>query len=80
MVTCSRERGSGVETTQAQEQLPCKPVLQPAHIVAYLLDPMFAVADGGDMVAPEVSMEREKLACELIRRVGGAVAGNQFMS
>jgi hypothetical protein len=26
---------------------------------------MFAVADGGDMAALKVSMEREKLACEL---------------
>jgi hypothetical protein len=57
-----------------------QPILQPAHTVAYLLDPMFAVADGGDMVAPKVSMEREKLACELVKRVGGAVAGDQFMS
>jgi hypothetical protein len=62
--------------TQSQNNVAS--VLQPAHIVAYLLDPIFAIDDAGDMVAPQVGVSRETLATELVKRVGGEKAATQF--
>jgi hypothetical protein len=55
-------------------------LLNPSHIAAYLLDPLYAASAtvGDGMQMPIVPEKHEKLARELIQRVGGVAASVQF--
>jgi hypothetical protein len=54
------------------------PLLSPAHTAAYLLDPLFCVVRGGVANVPLVPSDREEAAQQLIERVGGPAASQQF--
>jgi hypothetical protein len=55
-------------------------LLNPSHIAAYLLDPLYAASAtvGDRMQMPIVPEKHEKLARELIQRVGGVAAAFLF--
>jgi hypothetical protein len=54
------------------------PLLSPAHTAAYLLDPLYCTVRGGVANAPLVRSDREEAAQQLIERVGGPTASQQF--
>jgi hypothetical protein len=54
------------------------PILQAAHVAAYLLDPMYATVEKVDVSLPEVPAEHEQMARDLVKRVGGAAAAREF--
>jgi hypothetical protein len=55
-----------------------QPLLAPAHVATYLLDPLYAACKGGEPQLPKVSHEHEAMAKALILRVGGPTAVEQF--
>jgi hypothetical protein len=56
-----------------------QPLLQPAHVAAFMLDPLYADAVSEKEVnVPKVPARHEDMARKLIQRVGGAVASRQF--
>jgi hypothetical protein len=82
MVLCTWERrldNTGDSGVQA--------LLQPTHIVAYMLDPLYAVCEStgpagaavcSDAQLPNVAEEQEAAARHLIRRLGGIQAAHEF--
>ena len=54
------------------------PILQAAHVAAYLLDPMFAQVRKTCIGLPVVPDEHEHMVRDLIRRVGGRAAAVEF--
>ena len=54
------------------------PILQAAHVAAYLLDPMFAQVRKTSIGLPVVPDEHEQMVRDLIKRVGGYVAAVEF--
>jgi hypothetical protein len=55
-----------------------QPLLAPAHVATYLLDPLYAECKVSEPKLPRVSHEHEAMAKDLIQRVGGPVAVEQF--
>ena len=53
------------------------PILQAAHVAAYLLDPMYAQVRKTSIGLPVVLDEHEQLARDLIKRVGGRAAAGE---
>jgi hAT family C-terminal dimerisation region len=54
-------------------------LLHPAHIAAFLLDPLYAnTKSENDISPPMLSGDREKEARELVKRVGGPSAAREF--
>jgi hypothetical protein len=51
-----------------------QPLLNPAYIAAYLLDPLYSGASGGKAEVPYIPHQHETAAKELIKRVGGTDA------
>jgi hypothetical protein len=70
--TWKRRRGVGSNSSDVQ------PLLAPAHVATYLLDPLYADCKGSEPQLPRVSHEHEAMAKDLIQRVGGPVAVEQF--
>jgi hypothetical protein len=54
------------------------PILQAAHVAAYLLDPAYATVDKDCVSLPEIPAEHEQMARDLVKRVGGAAAAREF--
>ena len=72
IATWNRRKEPGTEGIDAQ------PLLSPAHVAAYMLDPLFASCKEGDPQLPKVNVAHENMAKPLIRRLGGQVAVDQF--
>jgi hypothetical protein len=56
------------------------PLLSPAHTAAYLLDPLCCAVCSGIANTPTVPMDHEEAARQLIERVGGPTASQQFLT
>jgi hypothetical protein len=56
------------------------PLLSAAHTAAYLLDPLYAKVDGKQVMAPDVPFHREEGARDLIERIGGEAARDEFVA
>ena len=54
------------------------PLLQAAHVAAYLLDPMYAQVQRTSVDLPVVPWEHHKMARDLFMRVGGHDATKEF--
>ena len=54
------------------------PILQAAHVAAYLLDPMFVQVRKTSIGLPVVPDEHEQMVNDLIKRVGGRVTAVEF--
>ena len=54
------------------------PLLQAAHVAAYLLDPMYAHVQRTSFDLPVVPREHHKMARDLVTRVGGHAAAKEF--
>jgi hypothetical protein len=53
-------------------------VLQPAHVATFPLDLLYAVENDGNLDLPDVPEEHEKMAKEIVRRVGSEASAAQF--
>jgi hypothetical protein len=54
------------------------PILQAAHVAAFLLDPAYATVDKDCASLPEMPAEHEQMSRDLLNRVGGAAAAREF--
>jgi hypothetical protein len=54
------------------------PILQAAHVAAYLLDPAYATVDKDCVSLPEIPAEHKHMARDLVKRVGRAPAARKF--
>jgi hypothetical protein len=54
------------------------PILQAAHVAAYLLDPAYATVDKNCVSLPEIPAEHEQMPRDLVKHVGRAAAVKEF--